>query len=337
MAIVLDTSEALQTHDELVALVRAVHNARPEDETHSLEWKASYANLTSDSTSYAIARAILGMANRSVSVARATFQGFGYILIGVEPGALAGQQVPDSAVLLNAVRRYTGPGRPVWDPRTVSVDGKQVLVISVQSPRPGDRIAVLYKSYQPEKGSLVKEGTIFVRQAGATEPASRADLDMLQQRLLDGPEQRAQAARDAERHKEIRDLVADLIHCQNRWIDTMETMVIMSADNGWADRDMVEWFNTDSGRQMVSDAQIVSSNTGKLRLITNEPSLLEPLQIAENLSNTTALDGIFGRKPSDGDARTTAYRHLNSLRSAYRNVEAAATELLSKPVSDIST
>ncbi|MGI5516114.1 hypothetical protein [Streptomyces sp. CA-106131] len=48
------------------------------------------------------------MANRPVSVAAAAFEGVGYVVIGAEPGALNGQLVPDSAELVNALRRYTG-------------------------------------------------------------------------------------------------------------------------------------------------------------------------------------------------------------------------------------
>jgi hypothetical protein len=126
----------------VLPLLRAVYEAAPEDESRAVEWKSGYADLTSSEASFAIARAVLGLANRPVAVAATLFEGVGYVVVGVEPGSLNGQQVPDSAELLNAVHRYTGHGWPYWDGRTLALDGVNVLVVTVEPPHEGDRIAL---------------------------------------------------------------------------------------------------------------------------------------------------------------------------------------------------
>ena len=333
MAFTLDTSQPLRTHDELVELVRAVVAANPEDESRALEWKSSFADITAQPASFALARTILGMANRSVSVAMSQFKGVGYIVVGAEPGVIRGQTIPDSAVLLNAVRRYTGHRKPTWDPRSVSVDGAQVLVITVDAPQPGDRIAMLQRSFQPQKGGLVPEGAVFVRNAGSTDPATRSDIEMLQDRLLDGVDVEAKATREATRHKEIRDLVADMTHAAKSWVESMEVMILAGANNGWSRENLTEWVNTDSGRAMTVNAQMVSQNARRLRLITNDPALLDPLEAAQALmNNPNPFDAVWRAGPSTSEARSAAYRHIYSIRAAFQAVERSTSALLSGPV-----
>lgn len=149
-ALKIELSSALRPSDQVLSLVRAVYDAAPEDETRAVEWKSGYADLTSQEASFAISRAILGLANRPVAVAAASLEGVGYVLVGVEPGAMNGQPVPDSAELLNAVHRYTGHRWPHWDARTLVLNDVSVLVVVVEPPRKGDRIASLQKAYQPK-------------------------------------------------------------------------------------------------------------------------------------------------------------------------------------------
>ena len=332
MTIDIDSSQALRTHDQLVALIRAIHAAGPEDESRSLEWKSGYAKLGDTDSSFAIARAILGLANRPVDVAQANFEGVGYVLVGVEPGQLDGQAVPDSAELLNALRRYTGHGRPLWDARTVTVDAVTVLVVTVEPPRPGDRIAVLHKSFQHAKGGLVAEGTIFVRQSGATERASRADIEMLQDRLLRGTEVDAAAARTATRERELRALIADMVHAAGQWADTLQIMVIMSAGETWKQKDLMEFVNTDTGRAMAVNAQLVQQNARKVRLLTTDQPILNALATAvENLDQGSgAFDPLHVNRPTTLDERAGAYLHLNGVKAAFQALEKVAVETLSR-------
>lgn len=332
VALQIDISRSLRTPDQLVELIRAVHNATPDDENRAVEWKRGYADLTGVDASFAIARAILGLANRPEAVARAAFEGVGYVLIGVEPGDLVGQPVPDSAEFLNAVRRFTGHGWPIWDPRSVMVEGKNVLVVTVEPPHAGDRIALLQKGYQG-KGSLVAEGTVFVRQPGATERASRAEMEMLQDRLLDGIAAQADVARTAERNQEIRILVADLVHAAEQWADAMQILTIMSANKRWSQRDWMDWVDTDSGRAMAANAQLVIQNARKLRLLTNEEALIGPLKAAQGfMQDPSSWDGIHGTSgPSTDQARAAAYQHINRVKRAFKVLEESAAAMLSGP------
>ena len=76
----------MRTHEQLVSLADAILVAKAEDESRSIEWKSGYPDVTAAPASFAIARAILGLANRPVDVARADFEGVGYVLIGAERG-----------------------------------------------------------------------------------------------------------------------------------------------------------------------------------------------------------------------------------------------------------
>lgn len=332
MPLQVDTSRALRTYDQLVMLVRAVLNASADDESRAVEWKTGYADLTSPEASFAIARAILGMANRSVTASRAAFEGVGYILIGVEPSALIGQEVPDSAELMNSIHRFTGPGQPLWDPRTVAVDKVNVLVITVEPPRAGDRIALLHKSHQPRKGSQVLEGTVFVRQSGATERASRADMEMLQERLLAGAAAKEEIARTFELHREIRTLIADSVYAAHEWADSMQILAIMTAGARWSERDWMEWVISDSGRAMATNMQTVIRNARQLRLLTNDDAIIQPLrQAQEVLADKTNWDALHGGGQTSPEARTAAYRHINKVKHAFKIVEDSAIALLSSP------
>jgi hypothetical protein len=329
VVLTIDTSRALRTPDQVLSLIRAVYEAATEDESRAIEWKSAYVDLTSTEASFAIGRAILGLANRPVAVAAASFEGVGYVLVGVEPGSLNGQQVPDSAELLNAVRRYTGHGWPYWDARTLTLDGVTVLVVTVEPPHDGDRIALLQKSYQAAKGKMVPEGTIFIRQAGATERATRIDVEMLQDRLLSGSKAEGAASREAARKSELREIVADLVQAGNRWADTMEILVMSSTGNEWKQSDWFEWVNTDSGREMTKNAQSVDRNIRKLRLNAGEEALILPaLEAQGRIRSGKAFAALHSKGRSTEDDRVSAYKEINAIKSALAKLELAAIALL---------
>lgn len=332
MSLILDTSRALRTHDELVSLVRAVVAASPEDESRSLEWKSGYDDLLSAEASFALARAVLGLANRSVEVAQAHFEGLGYIIVGAEPGQIQGQTVPDSAELLNAIRRYTGPTYPSWDPRTVSVDGAAVLVITVEAPTPGDRISLLRKAYQPPKGSMIPDGTIFVRHSGASERATREDIEMLQDRLLGGLDKAVEAALQDSHKQRQRTLLAGILHAVRNWMSTMEILTIMSASGRWKQSDWDEWVNTDSGRAMAESMQIIKDNSRKLRLETTHPNLINALNIAlATVERPAEFDCLYAGRATTGDERSAAYGHLGNIGRAFSTLEQVGIDLLAVP------
>lgn len=328
----VDTTRALRSPDQVLSLIRAVYDAAPEDESRAVEWKSGYSDLTSPEASFAIGRAILGFANRPVAVAAASFEGTGYVLVGVEPGSLSGQQVPDSADLLNAIYRYTGHGWPYWDARTLTFDGVSVLVVTVEPPHEGDRIALLQKSYQAVKGPMVPEGTIFVRQPGATGRASRIELEMLQDRLLSGSEAEGAASREATRKSELREIVADLVQAGNLWADTMQILVMATSSGEWKQSDWVEWVNTDSGRGMTESGRLVDRNIRKLRLRTDEESFISPaLEVQQRIKNGAAFEVVHAAARSGKDDRVPAYREINAIKSALAKLELNAISLLPVP------
>ncbi|WP_280498882.1 AlbA family DNA-binding domain-containing protein [Nocardia farcinica] len=328
MPLAIDATRALRTPEQLEQLIRAVYAADPTDETRAVEWKIGFDTITSNEASFTIAKTILGFGNRPVEVAKNDFEGVGYLLVGVEPGSLRGQAVPDSAELLNAVRRYAGNGIPIWDPRTVDVDGRTILVITVEAPRPGDRMALLRKAFQPAKGGMFSEGTIFVRQPGATERATREDLEMLQDRLLDGAAENSAAFRELEQRREILLWTAELIEAGEVWANSMQILVVASASESWSSIDWVEWFKTDSGREQVASMKLLHRNARKIRLLSKDPVLLDAIAAVEAvLANSEAFDAWHASQGKSSEGRSQAYRHLNRLRAGLQAVEAAAIPL----------
>ena len=79
-----DKTRASRTEDELRALVDAIH-ASPlaTQETNWLQWKC--LDLGATDGVFAIAKTILGFANRAVAVAELACEGVAYMVVGVEP------------------------------------------------------------------------------------------------------------------------------------------------------------------------------------------------------------------------------------------------------------
>jgi hypothetical protein len=143
----VDRTRALRTRSELINLVDAIEDASPsEAETDSLEWK-SHWDLASAETRFETARHILGFGNRSLTLAGRDFEGCAYFLAGIEPGNLIGTSVVDPAELDDQLSRYILPGAPRWTPHYVSIDSKDVLILLIEAPQPGDPICTLQKGF----------------------------------------------------------------------------------------------------------------------------------------------------------------------------------------------
>ncbi|PPF32645.1 hypothetical protein C5E05_19260 [Pseudoclavibacter sp. AY1H1] len=298
------------------------------DESRSIEWKSGYANILSADASFAIARAILGLANRPVDVAASAFEGVGYVVVGAEPGTLLGQVVPDSAEVLNALRRYTGHGSPLWDQRLVDVEGTEVLVITVEPPRVGDRIALLQKGFQPAKGPLIAEGTIFVRQPGATERGSRSEIEMLQDRLLAGANT-AERERVSKRNEQIRDAVVECVAAAHRWSRAIEIMVLMTYKRAWQARDWEEWVETDTGRAMAADQKLLTDSARRLRLLVSDETFLSTLKYAIDCVNAPDRFEALIKKEVTDEIRSATLQNVWKTQEAWDAVEAAAIAVVS--------
>ncbi|MGY1845880.1 AlbA family DNA-binding domain-containing protein [Blastococcus sp. SYSU DS1021] len=191
MALNIDVHEGLRRPADLVKLAEAVVAGKDEDEADWVEWKSTL-DLTTPEGAFSLARQILGSANRHPDHAARYMAGLGYVLVGVEPGSVEGVTPIDLAKLDAALEKYLGNPGPVWAGIFVEVQGKDVLVVTVEAPRWGDRFYPLAKTFQGEKGKPGADaGTVFVRRQARTLPAGPGEIQMLQDRLLRGqqPEQ----------------------------------------------------------------------------------------------------------------------------------------------------
>lgn len=181
---------------------------------------------------------------------------------------------------------------------------------------------------------MVPEGTIFIRQAGATERATRIDVEMLQDRLLSGAKAEGAISREAARKSELGEIVADLVQAGNRWADTMEILVMSSTGNEWKASDWFEWVNTDSGREMTKNAQSVDRNIRKLRLNAGEEALILPaLEVQGRIRSGEAFAALHSGAKSTEDDRVSAYKELNAIRSGLAKLELSAIAMLTIPSS----
>jgi hypothetical protein len=178
MTLNIQSNSALRRPTELQDLVRAVLQADPADESDWIEWK-SFRPLTTIEGRADAARHILGFANRHPDRAARSFEGCGYLLIGVQPGTLFGTDRIDPADLEAGLRRYLGDPGPQWSFHNVSYQGTHVTLFVVEPPRWGDPIYCLEREFD-----RYQAGAIFVRRKGSTHAASPADLKYLQERLL---------------------------------------------------------------------------------------------------------------------------------------------------------
>ncbi|MEV7897829.1 AlbA family DNA-binding domain-containing protein [Streptomyces cyaneofuscatus] len=176
MTLDVDHSKAFRTPLQLRALVAAVKHAGSHDESDWIEWKSHYS-LPEKQTKATLARHIIAMANRSVAKSSQAAKGCGYILVGVEPGEITGVTTIDLADLESGIRSYLGPHGPEWVPSYVTIEGKEVLVISVDPPKIGDPIHTLYKDFDKYYA-----GMIFVRRTAQTALAGPGEVLSLTQR-----------------------------------------------------------------------------------------------------------------------------------------------------------
>jgi hypothetical protein len=113
VALNIDTSRPLLRPSELIALVRAVEAAQPEDEHLWIEWKSSL-DLNASAGQAHVAKAILGFANRHPATAAQHAGGYAYMLVGVQPGQISGVQPIDPATLTARIDVAVGH-RPAVD------------------------------------------------------------------------------------------------------------------------------------------------------------------------------------------------------------------------------
>lgn len=172
---------SIRQASERQALVRWVRDTPGLQEPDWLEWKLAY-DLTKKPGRATTAKHLLGLANRDPDSAARHLDGHGCVLLGVEPGACPGMPEHDSADLESWLRPFVGE-EVVFDVHYVTLDGARVLLLDVEPPRLGDAIHALRRSSEDaDTGNNLREGTVFVRKTGKTEPANAADIDRLTER-----------------------------------------------------------------------------------------------------------------------------------------------------------
>lgn len=178
MILGIDTSRRIVGLHGYTALLDAVENASPEDEDEYIEWKRTH-DLSSTPGAFAVARAILGFANRDPAIAARKFEGCAYLIVGAEPRAVEGVTPVDPAVLSAKIDPYVGGvNGPAWDAHFIESNGVTVLVVAVEPPRAGDPGWPLLKEYTSTAG------TLFVRRKGSTSPANPDEVRMLFRRAV---------------------------------------------------------------------------------------------------------------------------------------------------------
>ncbi len=192
MALSIDVDRALRRPTDLARLVEAVVAGKRDDEADWIEWKSTL-DLTTGEGIFSLARQILGSAHRQPDQAARFMQGLGYIVVGAQPGSVEGVTAVDLAKVDASLEKYLGPSGPVWGGVYVDVHGKDVLVVTVDAPRWGDRVYPLAKTFQPQRRGTpgADAGAIFIRKQARTVPAGPGDIQMLQDRLLRGEGEQA--------------------------------------------------------------------------------------------------------------------------------------------------
>ncbi|WP_425304728.1 hypothetical protein [Asanoa ishikariensis] len=171
--------------------------------------------------------------------------------------------------------------------------------------------------------------------AEAADVASASFTKLLEERLIGRIYAAAESARQEERRKRQRSLIADIVHAADNWTNTMQELAIGSARRRWETRDIVEWVNSDSGRALVSNMQLIKSNARKLRLETPHPDLLVALDAAQTaVSNPEVFDPIWNGSGSAPEARAVVYRHLNYVKRVFLNLEQIGIKVLAEPQPD---
>lgn len=161
------------------ALIRAVLGASSADESRWLELKSQH-DVSKAEGAFAVAKAVLGFANRSPDVAAQWADGHAYLLVGVDEEALYGVTPHDIEKVDSWLGRYLGDFdryQFTYVPFDNGEGTQQVMLVDVFPPRWGDPIHTLRKEFQN-----FYPGTIFHRYAGKTQPARPPEIEALTDR-----------------------------------------------------------------------------------------------------------------------------------------------------------
>jgi hypothetical protein len=194
-----DFSVRARRHSERLAIVEHILGTPGLQETDYLEWKTGY-DLAKRPGAASTAKQLMAMANRDEKHAVRHAEGYAYVLLGVEPGNLAGVELWDSADIETWISRFAGPDLR-YDEHYVQKDGKQVLFLTIDPPNQGDPLYHFREGSEDlETRKTIPEAAIYVRHGSKAEPATSEDIARLT----------ARAAPAADRAAVIHDLSLEL-------------------------------------------------------------------------------------------------------------------------------
>ncbi len=139
-----DTTKAPKGHLGRQRLLDAIYKASDADENEWVEFKAGVDPSTKAGYAH-IARAIVAFANRDPARAQRWMDGYAYVIVGLEPGNAPGAVAVDPADIHDGVNALIAAPAPGWDLEYTTYDKTQVLVITVEPPKPGDPIHCIGK------------------------------------------------------------------------------------------------------------------------------------------------------------------------------------------------
>lgn len=229
------------------------------------------------------------MANRPVEIAARTFGGHGYLAVGVEPGNLAGIAMPDPSQWIERVEVYLkGESGPAWEWTIVPIDGKDVLVVTVDPPQHGDPPWPLRKELQPHRS-----GTLFVRKAGKTEPALAEDVDALAARQRAGASQLPQLVVDVVGDVPVPWIIGEEVEAD------VEAWVEQERDRRLSAARSIERERAESKRRIEAAEQARNGLAGSTSLGGHAK-----WQIAAANMQAAARLGVVDQFPDEPDKRT---------------------------------
>ncbi|WP_345528033.1 hypothetical protein [Streptomyces showdoensis] len=122
MALEFDTRRPPVRASQYLELVKAVRAASAADELDWLEWKSTLEfqpkNKADKSARAHLARAIIGFANRQPDVALRNVEGYGLLVVGVDPEGYYGVDELDSVELERWITRRTSVRKSTGAPLT---------------------------------------------------------------------------------------------------------------------------------------------------------------------------------------------------------------------------
>lgn len=159
------------------ALVAELGKLDDRFERHYLELKSALDPSKNELAK--IAKYILGSANRMPDKAATAFEGYGVMVIGVQPRKIAGLPTIEVLDIDKVVSAYIGPHGPSWDLIYVPVENStnSVLVILVDPPQDGQDAFLCRKD-----GDGLSNGRIYIRADGETREARADEVDRLLER-----------------------------------------------------------------------------------------------------------------------------------------------------------